>query len=183
MRRILTGFVSSSIVLLGSMYAQSSIEQKTIVSLKKMFGDSVSISSSVQYLSSGQNDSLAWESRSRWSSDTIHFSICRLNGRVVGYGFVDEVKGKTQFITYLAGIRPTGGVQDIDVLAYRESYGGEIGYESFRKQFRDKTVSDKLQPGRDIKNISGATISVRALTAGVKKILSTFEILKPRVQQ
>ena len=82
----------------------------------------------------------------------------------------------------MAGLRPNGEVQDIDVLAYRESYGGEIGYESFRKQFRDKSVRDKLQPGRDIRNISGATISVRAITAGVKKILATYELLKARLR-
>ena len=182
MTRFIVLIVISSINLSGVMRAQTSGEGKAVVSLKKMFGDSVSVSRSVQYLLSGENDSIARETRSRWLSDTIQVHICRLNGKTVGYGFLDDVKGKTQYITYMAGLRPNGEVQDIDVLAYRESYGGEIGYESFRKQFRDKSVRDKLQPGRDIRNISGATISVRAITAGVKKILATYELLKARLR-
>ena len=104
---------------------------------------------------------------------------CIARGKTVGYGFLDEVKGKTRLITYLVGVEPDGRVNDVDVLVYRESYGGEIGYETFRKQFRGKSSPDRLTPGKDIKNISGATISVRAITGGVKRILATFNVIRP----
>jgi Na+-translocating ferredoxin:NAD+ oxidoreductase RnfG subunit len=143
-----------------------------------MFGDSVAISSSWRRLSGAEIDSIAQLSHSRWQHDSIHVYVCSAHQTTVGYGFVDDVKGKVQFITYLTGIHPEGKVQDIDILAYRESYGGEVAYESFRKQFHDKSSADKLIPGKDIKNISGATISVRAITTGVKKILLTYDLLK-----
>ena len=162
-----------------ALYGQTRVNEKAIASLHNMFGNSASITSTVQRLRSSASDSIALASRSRWLTDTLRVYVCRAHDNIIGYGFVDEVKGKTQQITYLAGIRPDGEVQDIDVLVYRESYGGEIAHESFRNQFRGKTVTDKLQPGRDIKNISGASISVRAITAGIKKILLTFELLKP----
>ena len=91
-------------------------------------------------------------------------------------------RSKTQFITYLVAIDTSGAVKDVDVLVYRESYGGEIAYESFRKQFRSKTANDELKPGKDIKNISGATISVRAITQGVKKILTTFDVIRNKLR-
>ena len=111
--------------------------------------------------------------------DSLVLHVCRNNLGIVGFGFVDDVKGKTQFITYLVELDTAGIVRDVDILAYREAYGGEIRYESFRKQFRDKTVHDSLKPGSDIKNISGATISVRAISNGVKTMLAMFETLKP----
>ena len=163
--------------------AQTFLQQKAIQSLKKMFGDSVSISSTTFVLTKADKDSLASRSVIKWQTDSINTYTCRANGRTIGVGFVDDVKGKTQFITYITGIKPNGEVQDIDILAYRESIGGEIVYESYRKQFRNKTAKDKLLPGRDIKNISGATISANAITAGVKKILATFDVLRPRLQQ
>ena len=135
-----------------------------------MFGDSVTISSSWRRLGSSAIDSIARLSHSRWQRDSVQVYVCSTHGKIVGYGFADDVKGKVQFITYLAGVNPDGRVKDIDILAYRESYGGEVAYESFRKQFRDKSSADKLIPGKDIKNISGATISVRAISTGVKKI-------------
>src|SRR5690349_214862 len=140
---------------------QSTIEDKAKASLHKMFGDSVAISSSWKRLKSSDIDSIALLSHSRWQRDSVQIYVCSAHQKAVGYGFVDDVKGKVQFITYHTGINTDGKVQDIDILAYRESYGGEVAYESFRKQFHDKSSADRLIPGRDIKNISGATISVR----------------------
>lgn len=163
-------------------YSQSSTERKVGESLKTMFGNSISITRIVVTLTLEDKQSIIERAKSRWLADTIVVYRCSVGSSEIGYGFIDNVKGKTQFITYLVGMRPTASVQDIDVLAYRESYGGEIAYESFRKQFRQKTASDKLQPGKDIKNISGATISVRAITDGVRKTLATFEIIHARIR-
>ena len=183
MRSMLLYSATFSLFIMQLDFAQSSIEQKSIASLKNLFGDTVSVSQEVVLLTQAEKDSLAHRAISTWLTDSIRAYICRSNGNTIGYGFVDDVKGKTQYITYLTVLRTNGEVQDIDVLAYRESYGGEIAYESFRKQFRTKALGDKLQPGKDIKNISGATISVRAITAGVKKILSTFDLIRPRLEK
>ena len=166
----------------GISQSQTSIDRMAVESLRKMFGDSVTIAPAVVNLTREEQQSIFERGRSRWTSDSIVIYRCFVGLDTVGYGFVDNVKGKTQFITYLVAVQAKGVVQDIDVLAYRESYGGEIAYESFRKQFRQKTAADKLQPGRDIKNISGATISVRAITDGVRKIIATFELVHLRLR-
>ena len=166
----------------GVLGAQSSTEKKALSSLKKIFGDSIAVVSTTIRLSSPEKDTLGGRVKHKFSSDSVTFYLCKTPGKTVGYGFVDNVRGKTQFITYMVALNTRGEIMDIDVLVYRESYGGEIAYESFRKQFRNKTTKDRLQPGRDIKNISGATISVQAISDGVKRILSTFEVLHPRLK-
>jgi H+/Na+-translocating ferredoxin:NAD+ oxidoreductase subunit G len=55
---------------------------------------------------------------------------------------------------------------------YREPYGGEVAYDAWRRQFRGKSSDDALQVGRDIRTISGATISVNAVTLGVRRALN-----------
>ena len=150
-------------------------------SLRKIFGDSVRTTTRTVRITRSFADSIASVTKSRWDSDTIEVVECSMRDSTIGYGFVDNVKGKTQFITYLAALRTDGTVADIDVLKYRESYGGEIAYESFRKQFRQKNAVDRLQPGADIKNISGATISVRAISSGVRRILLTFGHILPQL--
>lgn len=165
------------------MNGQTSIQSKAAESLKKMFGDSVAVSSSKIVLSGNERKQIFERSKSQWLSDTIVVYSCKNKNTLIGYGFADDVKGKVQLITYLAGLTPNGEVVDVDVLAYREAYGGEIAYESFRKQFRGKGSTEKLIPGRDIKNISGATLSVRAITLGVKRILTTYELIKERLEK
>ena len=100
------------------------------------------------------------------------------NGTIIGFGITDDVRGKEQPITYITLIKPDGTIADIEVLAYRESYGGEVQYESFRKQFRGKRASSDIRLGRDIQNIAGATISSRAITVGARKVIVLFDELR-----
>jgi Na+-translocating ferredoxin:NAD+ oxidoreductase RnfG subunit len=93
-------------------------------------------------------------------------------GTLLGFAQVRNVKGKDQPITYLVAIDPANALKDIDVLVYREPYGGEVAYEPWRKQFRGKTTAEPLVVGKDIRNISGATISSHSVTLGVRKTLA-----------
>jgi len=92
-----------------------------------------------------------------------------------GWFVVDEVLGKHELITYAVGLDPQGRVRGIEVLDYRESHGGEIRDPRWRLQFAGKTARDPLQLERDIRNISGATLSCRHVTDGVKRILALYE--------
>lgn len=89
--------------------------------------------------------------------------------------FVDRVIGKHEFITYALALGPGGEVRGIEVLDYRETYGDEIGREAWRRQFLGKRAGDPLKLGLEVKNISGATLSCRHLTDGVRRLLATYE--------
>jgi Na+-translocating ferredoxin:NAD+ oxidoreductase RnfG subunit len=93
-------------------------------------------------------------------------------GALLGFAQVRNSKGKDQPITYLVAIDSASALKDIDILVYREPRGGEVAYDSWRKQFRGKTTGAPLQVGKDIKNISGATISSNSVTRGVKQTLA-----------
>lgn len=90
-------------------------------------------------------------------------------GKTDGYAIILNEKGKFRPITFLVGIDPKGKVKMVEILQYREPIGGEIRHPRFRRQFKGKGASDPIGLRKDIKNISGATISCRAICAGVKK--------------
>lgn len=91
---------------------------------------------------------------------------------LLGFAAVGNVIGKDQPITFLVAIDPGDRLKDVDVLVYREPYGGEVAYDAWRRQFRGKSAADSLRVGREIRTISGATISVHAVTLGVKRLLA-----------
>jgi Na+-translocating ferredoxin:NAD+ oxidoreductase RnfG subunit len=93
-----------------------------------------------------------------------------------GYFIVDEVVGKHEFITWAIGLNADGTVKQIEILTYRESYGHEVRNPDWRAQFVGKNASAPLKLNRDIKNISGATLSCRHIADGVKRILATYEV-------
>ena len=109
--------------------------------------------------------------------DTVHVDsamVYRVSraGALLGFAQVRNVKGKEQPITYLVATDSADALRDIDILVYREPYGGEVAYDPWRKQFRGKTAAAPLQVGKDIRNISGATISSNAVTRAVRKTLA-----------
>lgn len=55
-------------------------------------------------------------------------------------------------------------IKQIRVLIYRESRGWEVRYRFFTDQFEGATLMNDLELDRHIDGISGATLSVRALT-------------------
>lgn len=99
------------------------------------------------------------------------FRISR-DGSLLGFAQVRNVKGKEQPITYLVATDSADALRDIDILVYREAYGGEVAYEAWRKQFRGKTTAAPLRLGKDIRNVSGATISSNAVTRAVRETLA-----------
>jgi hypothetical protein len=94
-----------------------------------------------------------------------------------GWFIADDVVGKHEFITFALGLDPTGAVKDIEILEYRESYGSEVRQPEWRAQFTGKRQGAKLKLDDDIKNISGATLSSKHITDGVKRLLSTYAIV------
>ena len=94
--------------------------------------------------------------------------------RVAGGGWfiADEVLGKHEYITYAVGLTANGAVKQIEILEYRESYGGEVREAKWRAQFTGKTAQAPLRLDQDIRNISGATLSSRHITEGVRRVLA-----------
>ncbi len=97
------------------------------------------------------------------------------NGKVDGYAVIQETIGKHRPITYIIGVTPDGRVSDVEILVYRESKGSEVRKKRFNYQYEGKTALDPIRINKDIINITGATMSVRSVSAGVKRALILVE--------
>lgn len=77
--------------------------------------------------------------------------------------WVLEEIGKDQPIT-VGIIVEQSYIENLRVLTYRENRGGEVASASFTDQFNQVALTDDTGLDRRIDGISGATLSVRALT-------------------
>jgi hypothetical protein len=110
---------------------------------------------------------------SLWEESYRIITVTRAD-TVAGFVVVVEEIGKHRPITFAVGVRPDGKLHDMAVLAYREAYGGEIKDKRFLGQYRDKGLGDVLLPYRDIRNISGATLSVQATGRAARKAIAVL---------
>jgi len=95
---------------------------------------------------------------------------------LLGFVFMDEVIGKEDFITYALAIDASGRLSAPEVLAYRESHGGEIRSPAWRGQFAGRQGLDQLRVQTDIKNIAGATLSCQHVTEGVRWLTALWQV-------
>lgn len=90
---------------------------------------------------------------------------------------VDQVLGKHEMITYAVALTAKGVVKQVEILEYNESIGNQIRDISWRQQFVGKDISTPVALNKDIKNISGATLSCKHVTDGVKRILQFHKMV------
>lgn len=96
--------------------------------------------------------------------------------RFLGFFIVDYVIGKHLAIDYAVALSPDGHIERVEILQYRESYGYQVSSKDWLGQFVGKTTRDSLTVDQDIRNISGATLSSRHVTEGIKRVLAIYEI-------
>jgi len=90
-------------------------------------------------------------------------------------------KGFGGTIKMLVGISPKGEITGIEILNHSETpgLGAKITEEKFQEQFLKKSLKNfkwKVdKDGGDVKSITGATISSRAVTEAIKSALEFFE--------
>ena len=131
-------------------------------------------------LTEDQRSAIAKAANVRVRSAEVKLWEVRGAAGLLGYVVVDEVLGKHELITYAVALRPDGSVAQVEVMDYRETYGGQIRQPAWRAQFVGKTSRDSVQIDKDIQNISGATLSSVHVTDGIRRILATYELaLKP----
>jgi hypothetical protein len=126
------------------------------------------------------------ESRIGWKfpEDSFDVYIGETGGRVDGYAFVQNTIGKHKPMTYMVGVDAQGLVSNVELLVFREARGSEVRTKRFNVQYEGKSALDPVRINKDIINISGATMSVRSMTAGIKRVLVLVDefYLKPMGQ-
>jgi electron transport complex protein RnfG len=93
-------------------------------------------------------------------------------GQVVGLVFTAEGEGFEGPLRLLVSLDPDSGrLLSVQVVSQTETpgIGDQVTEEGFLKQFRGKPVHEAFEVGADVQGISGATVSSRAVAAGLKE--------------
>ena len=100
-----------------------------------------------------------------WHGDTL-----------VGAAFFESRTIRTMPGTFMIVIAPDTTVARVDVLAFHEppDYRPPARWLGL---FARRRLDDRLWPDRDIRTISGATLSTRAVTEGVRISLALYELV------
>jgi Na+-translocating ferredoxin:NAD+ oxidoreductase RnfG subunit len=106
----------------------------------------------------------------------VYVYTARKEGEIVGRAYFDTHKVRTKRETVMIAVDPKSRVGRIEVLAFAEpeDYLPRTGWY---EQFLGKRLDDKLRIRRDIRSVTGATLTANATTDAVRRTLALHEVL------
>jgi Na+-translocating ferredoxin:NAD+ oxidoreductase RnfG subunit len=170
-------YFTASLAVIAAAPGHAAIYHTVESAQKACFPDATEFVNAEVKLTKDQMKAIERDSGVRVRLDTQRVWRATKNGAFLGWFIVDEVLGKHEFITWALALNADGRVKSIEVMEYRETYGYEIRNTDWRAQFLGKKHGAPLKLDDDIRNISGATLSCRHITDGVKRLLSFYEIV------
>jgi Na+-translocating ferredoxin:NAD+ oxidoreductase RnfG subunit len=98
-------------------------------------------------------------------------------GALVGAMYTGAERGKHGPVRMAIGLTPEGKVFDLAVMEYQEVRGRPVRRKSYLKQYLGKSHSDPVRLGDDIRGLTGASYSSRAVTTVVKQAVVLLQVL------
>jgi len=95
----------------------------------------------------------------------------------IGVAVMETQPGKWGPVQFIVALDMEGEVRNLAVMLYVEKRGRPIARRSFLGQFIGKSSQDPIIVRKDIRAISGATISSRCAAFTVRKVIALYENL------
>lgn len=156
----------------------SEIKQRSQELITKQFGTETTMNFRKLDLTPDSKKRIEIMVGQRFFRNSIYTWKISINNTTVGYALLDNVIGKSLPITFLVIFNLEGIILSTHVVKYRESIGGEISNWRWNRQFPGRNYQSSFSVGNDIDGISGATISVNAMTRGIHKLTLLMEIIR-----
>jgi len=103
--------------------------------------------------------------------------VARKEGRLVGTAYFDAHRVRTLRETLMVVVDPAQRVRRMELCAFAEpkEYAPRAAWYA---QFTGRELDDELNLKRGIRGIAGATLSARAATSAVRRLLAVHQVLQ-----
>lgn len=172
--------VVAVVVAVGGLGAARDLAAKTFetrdAALQRVFGAAAHVERRSVFLTPEQRDAAQALAAARIESAHISFHEAMQGDSLLGRAYLDTHRVRNEHETLLVVVGPEGRTREVDILAFHEP-------EDYRPPprwlatLRDRALSRRLRPGDGVDAISGATLSARAATDAVRRILAVDSIL------
>jgi len=130
------------------------------------------------FLSEDQASGVEIAARAQLQARMIPYYVAVSSTATVGYAYFDTHLVRTMPETLMVVVAPDGKVKAVEVLAFHEPED-YLPRPRWRKEFEGKTLEDPLWIKRDLRNVTGATLTARAVAEAVRRVLAIHKAVHP----
>jgi Na+-translocating ferredoxin:NAD+ oxidoreductase RnfG subunit len=177
-----TPWIAVCVVLLVGSTAGSSVLITVEEALELVFPDAATERQTI-FLSDEQRAKIEEESDGEVSSAlATRYEAKSQDGTIRGWAYLDTHRVRTLPETLMIVLGADGSVQRVEVVTFREpiEYMPRRGWY---EQYQGKVLDDDLALKRDIRPVTGATLTARATTEAVRRILALHRVVEEAAVQ
>jgi len=163
----------------GNWAAQAQVMLKQEDALRLAFSQDEVVERQILFLTAAQVAEIQKVARSKVESQLVVYYRARNAEKVAGYAFFETTIVRTKPATMMAVINPDSTVRLVEMLSFYEPQD-YLPAPRWLALFRHRLLTDNLWPKRDIHNITGATLSVQAITLAVRRMMATYAVAVSR---
>lgn len=171
--RIAFAAAAGALALLAAAPASAKVFHSQKEALELAFPDAERIESDTTLLSEAQVEAVEAAAHAKLDTRIAKFYVGWKGGERLGYAFIDVHTVRTLPEAFLVVLAPDGTVRSLRVLAFHEP----LDYMPTRRwyeQFDGKGLEDPLRLGDDVHGVVGSTLSARAVTQSVRRVLALY---------
>ena len=144
--------------------------------LRQAFGPKARVDTTTVYLLPAQVARIEQAAGAKLASARVVSYRGSVGDSLVGTAYLDTHPVRSQMETILIVITPEGRVGAVEVLSFNEPED-YLPPPRWLDQFDGKALSKDLKPGLAVPNLSGATLTARAVSAAVRRTLALHAFL------
>ena len=135
------------------------------------------IRSQVIFLTDQEKQEVKKVSGTEVSTALVACYFAEKSGKEVGRAYLDTHVVRTKKESLLVILKPDGSLKRVEVVAFLEP-SEYMPSERWYQQFEDQTLDENLKLERDIHAVTGATLTARATTEAVRRVMAIDSILQ-----
>lgn len=162
-----------------SQPAFSQVLMKQGEALRLAFPQADTIARHTLFLTDKQVAEIQKSARSKVESKIVIYYLARRGEKTLGLAFFETMIVRTKPATIMAVINPDSTLHKVEILAFHEPRD-YLPAPRWLTLFHNRVLNEAFWPKRDIHHISGATLSVQAITLAVRRVLATYIVAVAR---
>jgi hypothetical protein len=144
--------------------------------LRRVFGEQARLDRRTRFLTETQIDSAQALAAAHIEHARVTYYVATRGDTLLGRAYLDTHVVRSLYETLIIVVGADGRTRSVDVLAFHEPED-YLPQSRWLRSLSGRELSRRLRPGDAVDAISGATLSARAATEAVRRVLAVDHVL------
>jgi Na+-translocating ferredoxin:NAD+ oxidoreductase RnfG subunit len=147
--------------------------------LARAFPPPATVERKAFFLTDAEREKASRAARSKIGSALVIAYVAKGPNGPLGTGYFDTHGVRTMPETILVTVKPDGALSGVEVVAFGEPED-YLPRRNWLKLFPGRRLDDDLTVGRGLAHVTGATLTTRAITDAVRRVLAIHSVIAGR---